>query len=50
MKKFFQNFQAWIRSEISRSMKIRRVPKIVFIFDKTPEEADNIENLLKNIK
>ena len=29
---------------------IRRVPKILFIFDKTPEEADNIENLLKNIK
>jgi len=26
------------------------VPKILFIFDKTPEEADNIENLLKNIK
>ena len=43
-------FSGMIRSEISRSMKIRRVPKIVFIFDKTPEEADNIENLLKNIK
>ena len=39
-----------IRSEISKSMKIRRVPKIIFIFDKAPEEADNIENLLKNIK
>ena len=49
-EKILSKFSGMIRSEISRSMKIRRVPKIVFIFDKTPEEADNIENLLKNIK
>ena len=49
-QRILSKFSGMIRSEISRSMKIRRVPKIVFIFDKTPEEADNIENLLKNIK
>jgi ribosome-binding factor A len=49
-EKILSKFSGMIRSEISKSMKIRRVPKIVFIFDKTPEEADNIENLLKNIQ
>ena len=49
-EKILSKFSGMIRSEISKSMKIRRVPKILFIFDKTPEEADNIENLLKNIK
>jgi len=49
-EKILSKFSGMIRSEISKSMKIRRVPKIVFIFDKTPEEADNIENLLKNNK
>ena len=48
--KILSKFSGMIRSEISKSMKIRRVPKIVFIFDKAPEEVDNIENLLKNIK
>ena len=48
--KILSKFSGMIRSEISKSMKIRRVPKIIFIFDKTPEEVDNIENLLKNIK
>ena len=49
-KKMLAKFSGMIRSEISKSMKIRRVPKLMFIFDKTPEDADNIENLLKNIK
>ena len=49
-EKIFSKFSGMIRSEISKSMKIKRVPKIIFIFDKTPEEVDNIENLLKNIK
>ena len=49
-KKILSKFSGMVRSEISKSMKIRRVPKIVFIFDKTPKETDNIENLLKNIK
>ena len=49
-QKILSKFSGMIRSEISKSMKIRRVPKIVFIFDKAPKEADNIENLLKNIK
>ena len=49
-EKILSKFSGMIRSEISKSMKIKRVPKIIFIFDKTPEEADNIENLLKNIK
>ena len=49
-EKILSKFSGMIRSEISKSMKIRRVPKILFIFDKTPEEADNIENLLNNIK
>ena len=49
-EKILSKFSGMIRSEISKSMKIKRVPKIIFIFDKTPEEVDNIENLLKNIK
>ena len=49
-EKILKKFSGMIRSEISKSMKIKRVPKIIFIFDKTPEEVDNIENLLKNIK
>ena len=49
-EKILSKFSGMVRSEISKSMKIRRVPKIVFIFDKTPKETDNIENLLKNIK
>ena len=49
-EKTLSKFSGMVRSEISKSMKIRRVPKIVFIFDKTPEEAENIENLLNNIQ
>ena len=49
-EKILSKFSGMIRSEISKSMKIKRVPKIIFVFDKTPEEANNIENLLKNIK
>ena len=49
-EKILSKFSGMIRSEISKSMKIRRVPKIVFIFDKASKEVDNIENLLKNIK
>tara|TARA_Y100000766_G_scaffold237849_1_gene214202 strand:+ start:548 stop:877 length:330 start_codon:yes stop_codon:yes gene_type:complete len=49
-EKILLKFSGMIRSELSKSMKIKRVPKIIFIFDKTPDEVDNIENLLKNIK
>ena len=39
-----------VRSKISKLIKIRRVPKIIFKFDESIEYSENIEKLLKNIK
>ena len=39
-----------LRSKISKSIEIRRVPKIIFKFDESIEYSANIEKLLKNIK
>jgi len=39
-----------IRSKLSKTMQIRRVPVINFRFDESIEYSENIESLLKNIK
>ena len=48
--KILKKFSGMIRSKLSRTMQIRRVPVINFRFDESIEYSDNIESLLKNIK
>jgi ribosome-binding factor A len=38
-----------IQQELNKKLKVRPVPKIIFKLDKNPEEAAEIEKLLKNI-
>ena len=47
--KILKKFSGMIRSKLSKTMHIRRVPVIHFRFDESIEYSDNIENLLKNI-
>jgi ribosome-binding factor A len=39
-----------IRSNLSKKIKIRRVPKIQFRFDESIEYSENIEKLLNDLK
>jgi len=48
--KVLKKFSGMIRSRLSKTMQIRRVPVINFRFDESIEYSDNIESLLKNIK
>jgi ribosome-binding factor A len=48
-KKVLKKFSGMVRSKLSRSMQIRRVPVINFRFDESVEYSDNIETLLKNL-
>ena len=47
--KILKKFSGMIRSKLSKTTQIRRVPVIHFRFDESIEYSDNIENLLKNI-
>jgi ribosome-binding factor A len=47
--KILKKFSGMVRSKLSKTMQIRRVPVIHFRFDESIEYSDNIENLLKNI-
>ena len=47
--KVLKKFSGMIRSKLSKTMQIRRVPVISFRFDESIEYSDNIENLLKNL-
>lgn len=47
--KVLKKFSGMVRSKLSKTMQIRRVPIIQFRFDESIEYSDNIENLLKNI-
>jgi ribosome-binding factor A len=38
-----------VRSKLSKTMQIRRVPIINFRFDESIEYSDNIETLLNNL-
>ena len=48
--KVLKKFSGMIRSKLSKTMQIRRVPVINFRFDESIEYSDNIESLLKNLK
>ena len=48
-EKILKKFSGMVRSNISKKIKIRRVPKIIFRFDESIEYSENIENLLKNL-
>jgi ribosome-binding factor A len=48
--KVLKKFSGMIRSKLSKTMQIRRVPVINFRFDESIEYSDNIESLLNNIK
>ena len=48
--KVLKKFSGMIRSKLSKTMKIRRVPIINFRFDESIEYSDNIETLLNNLK
>ena len=49
-EKILEKFSGMVRSNLSRKIKIRRVPKIIFRFDESIEYSENIEKLLKNLK
>jgi len=48
--KVLKKFSGMVRSKLSKTMQIRRVPIIQFRFDESIEYSDNIENLLKSLK
>ena len=48
--KVLKKFSGMIRSKLSKTMKIRRVPIINFRFDESIEYSNNIETLLNNLK
>lgn len=47
--KVLKKFSGMVRSKLSKTMQIRRVPIIQFRFDESVEYSDNIENLLRNL-
>ena len=47
--KVLKKFSWMVRSKLSKTMQIRRVPVIQFRFDESVEYSDNIENLLRNL-
>lgn len=47
--KVLKKFSGMVRSRLSKTMQIRRVPVIQFRFDESVEYSDNIENLLRNL-
>ena len=47
--KVLRKFSGMVRSKLSKTMQIRRVPVIQFRFDESVEYSDNIENLLRNL-
>lgn len=45
------NKSIWeIQQELNKKLKVRPVPKIIFKFDKNPEEAADVERLIEEIK
>jgi len=48
--KVLKKFSGMVRSKLSKTMQIRRVPIINFRFDESIEYSDNIETLLSNLK
>ena len=42
-------FASMVRSKLSKFMQIRRVPKLIFKYDKSLERYNNIDNLLNSL-
>ena len=49
-KEILKKASGMIRSNLSKKMQIRRVPKIQFRFDESIEYSENIEKLLNDLK
>ena len=47
--KSLEKFSSMIRSKLSKFMQIRRVPKLIFKYDKSLERYNNIDNLLNSL-
>ena len=47
--KSLEKFASMIRSKLSRFMQIRRVPKLIFKYDKSLERYNNIDALLNSL-
>ena len=45
----FEKFSSMVRSKLSKFMQIRRVPRLIFKYDKSLERYNNIETLLNSI-
>jgi len=48
--KILKKFAGMVRSKLSKTMNLRRVPIINFRFDESIEYSENIEKLLKKLK
>ena len=48
--KSLEQFASMIRSKLSKFMQIRRVPKLIFKYDKSLERYNNIDTLLNSLR
>ena len=48
-EKAFAKFAGMLRSELSKEIKIRRVPKLIFKYDESLERYNNIDALLNSL-
>lgn len=49
VQKECQKLSSEIRAEIASKINLRKTPKIHFVLDQTKDEADKIDELLKNL-
>ena len=47
--KSLEKFASMVRSKLSKFMQIRRVPKLIFKYDKSLERYNNIDALLNSL-
>ena len=47
--KSLEKFASMLRSKLSKFMQIRRVPKLIFKYDKSLERYNNIDSLLNSL-
>ena len=48
-KRSLEKFSSMVRSKLSKFMQIRRVPKLIFKYDKSLERYNNIDALLNSL-
>ena len=48
-KKILEKFASMIRSKLSKFMKIRRVPKLIFKYDESLERYNHIDSILNSL-